>query len=354
MFDPNEAETETYHRIRDVILTDDPQHLSAFLDSSGIGINKKYLIHPDDIEAQAALHIAASKGKHRLVKLLLDRGAEVDLLDVNRDGDCTPLFYAAFGGHFETVRTLLEAHADIHRRCLLGATPLHAVLFNKKTVTHDHKAVLELLLDRGAMINLGVPEVGGTVVRSNLSEQLSYAHMTLQLQMALRLDQLDVVQLLMAREASLDGSLKFAKNSATVDFLRRHGVCDIDHAALLGAVAAGKLDVVQALIQSYEIPTKYRSKALSHAALNGQLAIVAFLLERGFDANGRDSTNRTPLHSACLDGRPRPVEIVQTLIQWGADVAAQDSDPGTAHWPFCGGNTPCMQTSAHETLSVRC
>ena len=59
------------------------------------------------------LHLAATRGRLNLVKMLLKRGAEVQAR--GRRG-CTPLFSAVEGGNPDVVRLLLDHGADAHIR----------------------------------------------------------------------------------------------------------------------------------------------------------------------------------------------------------------------------------------------
>jgi ankyrin repeat protein len=65
--------------------------------------------------------------------------------DVNRD---TPLTHAAWDGHVEVVRVLLEGGADIQRVNLHNESALHYAARN------GHLEVCRLLLDRGAKVNI--------------------------------------------------------------------------------------------------------------------------------------------------------------------------------------------------------
>ena len=71
-----------------------------------------------------ALTIAADKGHHRFVELLLSRKAAVDVK--NKKG-CSPLWLACNGGHLEVVQHLVNAKADVDSQdnrkvsCLMAA-----------------------------------------------------------------------------------------------------------------------------------------------------------------------------------------------------------------------------------------
>jgi ankyrin repeat protein len=84
---------------------------------------------------------AASMGNKALVKLLLEKGAELDSKSSNGQ---TPLSWAAANGHEAVVKLLLEKGAELEAKSNSGLTPLSWVAAN------GHKAVVKLLLEKGA------------------------------------------------------------------------------------------------------------------------------------------------------------------------------------------------------------
>ena len=91
-----------------------------------------------------SLWTATSQGRTKEVRRLLEEGAE----DIEGNGGPfwnTPLCEAAYRGHVEILRLLLEHGAEMSSS-RTGATPLHFA------ACHDPKreTVVQLLLDRGA------------------------------------------------------------------------------------------------------------------------------------------------------------------------------------------------------------
>lgn len=87
---------------------------------------------------ESALMFAALKGELGLVRLLIDRDA-----DVNKPG-WTPLHYAATGGHIEIMRLLLDRYAYIDAESPNGTTPL------MMAAHYGTPAAVKVLLEAGA------------------------------------------------------------------------------------------------------------------------------------------------------------------------------------------------------------
>ena len=97
------------------------------------------------VEGRTCLTTAAAHGYLDICRLLIDRGARLDVKD--RNGN-TPLYYAAAQGRVEIVRLLCDRGADIEARINHGWRPLHyAVMFGQISV------IKELVEERNAEIN---------------------------------------------------------------------------------------------------------------------------------------------------------------------------------------------------------
>ncbi|KAH8652847.1 hypothetical protein BGZ61DRAFT_511129 [Ilyonectria robusta] len=101
------------------------------------------------------LMVASYCGHRATVKLLLEKGADVEAKD--KDYGRTPLWWAAEKGHEAVVKLLLDKGADVEAKdkdC--GGTPLWWAAEN------GHEAVVKLLLDKGADVEAKDKDCGGT------------------------------------------------------------------------------------------------------------------------------------------------------------------------------------------------
>jgi len=90
-----------------------------------------------------ALHLAAFFGRTPVVKLLIERGANLLALSTNSISN-TPLHAAVAGGRVESALALIEAGADVNAPDGGGHTPLHIA------AEGGYIPIVEALLQRNA------------------------------------------------------------------------------------------------------------------------------------------------------------------------------------------------------------
>ena len=112
-------------------LTDDEQVIfTDALRTGKVNLVKKYLDNGSATSneksfAWSALQMAADKGHLEVVKLLVDRGAEIDYRHpVNK---MTALHLAAYSGHDDVVKYLLSKGADPNLKLSRGVSIVRAV-----------------------------------------------------------------------------------------------------------------------------------------------------------------------------------------------------------------------------------
>ncbi|KAF7505418.1 hypothetical protein GJ744_000964 [Endocarpon pusillum] len=112
-----------------------------------------------DSNGRTALHLASMKGHIAIVQLLVNWNADVNALTPLGH---TPLMLSARGGNRTITEILLNSGADIDMRDkgsarVYGTALVHAVRFNQM-------AMIKLLIERGADMNIGQLHGGGTIL----------------------------------------------------------------------------------------------------------------------------------------------------------------------------------------------
>ncbi len=97
-----------------------------------------------DNSGKAAVHFAAREGHTGMLKIMIEKGVDINLSqDAPAPAGTTPLHEACAYGHAEAVKLLIAAGADDTLKNADGETPAHIALQNKKTgssLTKDQRA----------------------------------------------------------------------------------------------------------------------------------------------------------------------------------------------------------------------
>ena len=105
----------------------------------------KSLLSARDKDGSTPLHCAAWKGHGEAVRLLLDAGADIHAKSQNDHYGDTPLHAAAHGNQKDVVKLLIEYGANVNARNRAGRTPLG------ETTSHNATAAAKLLIAAGAI-----------------------------------------------------------------------------------------------------------------------------------------------------------------------------------------------------------
>ena len=267
------------------------------------------------------LHYAATNGPPEVVRLLLERNAEVNaqdnrgftpflfasrlgntdifrlLLDhngnehVHDNEDKTPLHYAAYFGHLDAARFLLERNLDINARDTNGLTPFLCAS------ARWHSSILELLLDGDA----------DESVRDNVGNTpLHYA----------------------AANGSLDCAELLLKRGAVVNARN-----DLGLTALAFASRNGHPDLVRFLLNQnadIHVRDKNGNTPLHLSAARGHDDVARVILEDSADINTQNDEGSTPLHRASEVSSEGGPDVVRLLLDHGADVQVRNFRGKTA------------------------
>ena len=92
----------------------------------------------DGASGETLLHLAASDNQPRVVAMLLDARADINIKDYVYEN--TALHKAAFKGHLDVIRTLLGKGADVNLRNKKGRTSVEHARLNRQEATAEFLA----------------------------------------------------------------------------------------------------------------------------------------------------------------------------------------------------------------------
>jgi ankyrin repeat protein len=290
------------------------------------------------------LHAAAAGGLPQLTEFCLSKGISVNL---KYAGLYSPLFYAVTHSRPRVITTLLAAGADLYSSDSIAMAAAHGgnTALLKKIFSVPHRAQMSTM---NKNLFLHTAATGGNLntVRFLIGQGADlfslHPNKTAEnfLHSAIRGGNLKVVQLAVKRGIKIGGShLNNKKTSIrpaihlaislgrkkVIPYLIKKGaqICH-DLTTLSLAVRGGYLPLVKECLKQ-GIPLKEAFKQnpslLHQVAAAGRDQMIAFLIARGIDVNGRDMEGKTPLHHAVYH-QNRP--MIEQLLHNGADINAQD------------------------------
>lgn len=267
------------------------------------------------------LHYAVWQRYYEATQLLLVRGGDVNAVD-----ECgySALHLAAEHGYVEVVKLLLASGAkvdyrpntdELYPRTMLCDEPLRLAIRNK------HMDIARILLEHGADPNKRY--FFGSEI--NLVTDLEY--LELLLTFGAHPDSRDrsgLTPLMKAarQQHGIDSVLLLISHGADVNAMadERHDFRMVLHYAVLsGNISIVNLLTKQGARLNYDTSEFGKPSPLDLAILKGDADIVRLLIEAGADVNCSSPIIGSPLHVACADNIPNRYEIMQMLLERGAD-----------------------------------
>lgn len=313
----------------------DPLHYAA-----GLGLERVVKLLLDagaDVNAHSelwgsALQIASHHGHELTVKLLLEAGAEVNAQCSRFEG--TALWEASCCGHEPLVKLLLNVGADVNAQSRGQLDALGAASYK------DHKQIVKLLLDAGANVdahgsiynasalwaasNWGHEQIVELLLKAGADVNARCRDHKTALEAASFEGHERIVKLLLDSGADVDlqGTLSAASyrgHERIIKLLLDAGADAHDGDALAVASHSGHEQIVKLLLDigvDVNAQKKHEDSALQAASRRGHKQIVELLLNAGADAHDKDA-----LQAASRYGYE---PIVKLLLNAGADVNAED------------------------------
>ncbi|VDH97454.1 Hypothetical predicted protein [Mytilus galloprovincialis] len=226
-------------------------------------------------DGECGIFQASETGRTDIVKLLLDKNANVNLYNTN---NISPLLMASQNGHTDIVKLLLERNPDINLCHINGSSPL------LQASHYGHTDIVNLLLERNPDVNL--------CNKDGCSPMLQ----------AIQNGHTDIVKLLLERNPDVN-------------------LCDnYENSPLIQASYNGHTDIVILLLERNPDPCDNTSVSTSYVynniSISNSPSLVQSLMKHKPDINAQTYDGGSALYFSALNGN---IEITQLLLKNYAD-----------------------------------
>ncbi|KAL8825600.1 MAG: hypothetical protein Q9170_007731 [Blastenia crenularia] len=265
----------------------------------------------DPADGLTPLMMACRRGYAETVKLLLDKGASVN---IRNHSESTALFEAVIANRTDVVAVLLtNPRIDINEEHLHNSerTPL---MFAAKD---DYIAILRELL-HNPRIDVNKKDLEGNTALS-IAAKAGHSE---SLRLLLENNKIEVDSVDQNQSTAL---IHAARNGwdYIVDQLLNKGadvsIKDQDGGtAILRAIDNGHTAVVERMLGNVNVDIHESDNTqrtfLHGAAVNGHAEIIKLLIEKGLNKDAQDDKGRTPLHDASRNGKAEAVSMLLTMF----------------------------------------
>lgn len=227
---------------------------------------------------------------------------------------------AAFHGHCELVKVLLEENVDCNIRNGLGVTALHGA------ADQGHVDIIKLLIDHKADINALSNNGHSALYGASFSRKKDAVRVLLAAKAEVNTrDRRDSTPLSCAAEAGCEDIAKLLLEAKA----NIHEATEGGYTALHAAAYVGHADIARLLLAhkaDVDSASKRGTRPLHLASLEGCIGVVEALLASKATVDARDDeTGYTSLCSASIEGH---LDIVNALLDKSADVHIQFDSKG--------------------------
>ena len=299
---------------------------------------------------------AVRKGDFEQVRALIKQGADVNGVYTPPNtchpkmSGCsfpvtqTPLLVACEAGHFDIVKELVNAKANVNKSNSRKETPL---MFASKSGNNE---IVKLLIAAGAKVN----------AKSNSWSSATGPRSYTPLYFACRLGYEEIVKTLLSAGARVN--LKGAENALTA--AARGGYLGIVKKLLAAGAWVNPwehknkpktdTDEIQVVFM-YDSDSRACPNPLRNAIDSGNTETVKILVKAGANLSEPDCDNTTPLKAAIMNNQ---VETVEILVKAGAPVDAKSTDgvTGRSYTPlelaYDMGNTEIIKVLQGKGVSL--
>jgi ankyrin repeat protein len=285
------------------------------------------------------LHLAARRNRHGAIRLLIERGADIDAREF--PDNAAPLHFAAMYGDLDAVGLLVEAGADIDGK---GDDPGVGVLGWATCFKEVREDIAAYLLSHGAELNLwtaialGRPDELRAMIARNpallVARMTRNQHRRAPLHHAAAKGRLRMVELLLELGADPNATDATGATALTTASQERADPAIVSallaagaRPDLLTAVNTGRYTDAEAMVRddpSRIGPDGADTIALHLAVSKRNLATLRWLLAHGIAVNAKRplwDCNSTALHMTVESGA---IDIARLLLDAGADPNIRD------------------------------
>ncbi|XP_008213954.1 ankyrin-3 [Nasonia vitripennis] len=289
------------NRVNEEDISDTPIHLAIYNNQTDIAkalIEKGACLNVKNYRGETPLHISCQRRNFDVTELLLNDDSIADVPDSRLT---TPMHIAVEIECLEIVELLLKHKVDVNAYTVKddfkGFTPLHIAVCKR------NEKIVRMLLDNGADVHapVQISNLNG-FQNENLIDFIYYQNF-MPLHLASKVDDGDIMELLINHDADVDAAIKHSDITAL-------------HIAVENK---NKRNVI--LLSEYNANFKAKTKegknVLHLAVENDWPELIEVLLLKGADINIQTVDGETPLHIAVEMGDEN---IVELLIIYEADV----------------------------------
>ena len=302
--------------------TEDPDRLIKACEAGNLREVSMLLDQPDidDNQRTSGIYMAVFNGKTEVVRLLVEKGVDVNSA-INGTGGSTPMFIAAQQGQNETIKLLHSLGGSVTHIDNQGDTPMHIAAQN------GHNDTIRLLHSLGGSVTLS-NNYGHTPLWLAVFK-LYYETINLIAKLGGNVNQENnngVTPMFVAAEKGRNDIITLLNSfGGDVNKSNNNGATPMFVAAQNGHYETIKL--LNSLGGNVNQSNKNGTTPLFMATNDGHTEVVRFLIEEGNAEVDKAMTNdgTTPLHIAAHRGN---INIVKLLLDNGANIDAAKLDNG--------------------------
>ncbi|XP_046332501.2 ankyrin repeat and KH domain-containing protein 1-like [Haliotis rufescens] len=350
----------------------DLSRVQHILTEGHVDLNSREMKH-----GRTPLMLAATEGHRDVFDLVMSKGGNVSLVDINGDNI---LHLACLGGHVEIVKYILSQNiADINSRGQYGRTSAMVA------ATEGQRDVFDLIMSKGGNVSLvdthgdnilhlaclrGHVEMVKYILSQNIADINSRGQYGRTSAMVAATEgHRDVFDLVMSKGGNVSLVDTHGDNILHLACLRGHvemvkyilsqKIVDINCRGMYGrtplmfAATEGHRDVFDLVMSkggNVSLVDTHGDNTLHLACLRGHAEMVKYILSQKIvDINGRGMYGRTPLMFAAIEGHK---DVFDLVMSKGGDVSAFDGNGNNIlHLACLGGNVEIVKYILSQNIA---